>query len=78
MRNVHPKGSMSFALKLGQKWQEEIAEIPCGSKILMKSLYLAWLRRYKQICVFAFLAKMRKLKMAVIFKGDKIFWKITE
>ena len=22
MRNVHPKGSMSFALKLGQNWQE--------------------------------------------------------
>ena len=21
MRNVHPKGSMSFALKLGQNWQ---------------------------------------------------------
>ena len=22
MRNVHPKGSMSFALKFGQNWQE--------------------------------------------------------
>ena len=22
MHNVHPKGSMSFALKLGQNWQE--------------------------------------------------------
>ena len=25
MCNVHPKGSMSFALKLGQNWQEYIA-----------------------------------------------------
>ena len=25
--------------------QEYIAQIPCGSKISMKSLYLAWLRR---------------------------------
>ena len=46
MRNVHPKGSMSFiVLKLGQNWQEWIAEIPCGLKILTKSLYLARLRR---------------------------------
>ena len=29
MYNVHPKGSISFALKLGQNWQEWFAEIPC-------------------------------------------------
>ena len=58
MRNVHPKGSMSFVLKLGQNCQEWIAEVPCGSKISTKLLYLAELRREKQICVFAFLAKI--------------------
>ena len=30
----------------------------------------------KQICVFAYLAKMRKFKMAVIFKGMKSFGKL--
>ena len=34
--------------------QEYIAQIPCGSKISTKSLYLARLRRWKQICVFHF------------------------
>ena len=34
-----------------KNWQEYIFEIPYGLKILTKSLYLAQLRRYKQICV---------------------------
>ena len=36
---------------------EQIAWVPCGLKISTKSLYLARLRRQKQICVFHFLAK---------------------
>ena len=55
-----------------------IAEIPCGSKILTKSLYLAQLRRQKQICVFAILAKMRKFKMAATFEESKIFGNCKE
>ena len=36
-------------------------------------LYLAWLRREKQICVLPFLAKIRKFKMAAIFEKGKFF-----
>ena len=57
-------------LKNCQKYN---AQLPCGSKILTKSLYLAWLRREKQICVLPFLAKIRKFKMAAIFEKGKIF-----
>ena len=59
--------------KFFENWQEYICKIPCGSKILTKSLYLARLRRYKQFCVFPFLAKIRKFKMAAIFGEGKIF-----
>ena len=30
------------------------AQIPCGLKILMKSLYLARFRRYEHICLFQY------------------------
>ena len=56
--------------------QEYISQIPWGSKILTKSLYLAQLRRWKQICVLPFLAKIRKFKMAAIFGEGNIFWKL--
>ena len=46
------------------------AEIPCGSKISSKSLYLARFSRYKHFCVLQFL---RKFKMAAIFGETKIF-----
>ena len=59
--------------KFFENWQEYIPKIPCGSKISTKSLYLARLRRYKQFCVFPFLAKNRKFKMAAIFGEGKIF-----
>ena len=59
--------------KFFENWQEHIAKIPCGLKISTKSLYLARLRRYKQFCVFPFLAKNRKFKMAAIFGEGKIF-----
>ena len=62
--------------KLFKNWQEYNAQIPCGSKILTKSLYLARLRRQKQICVLPFLAKIRKFKMAAIFGEGKIFGKL--
>ena len=39
--------------------QEYISLIPWGSKISTKSLYLARLRRYKQISVLEFLAKIQ-------------------
>ena len=40
-----------------ENWQEYMAQITRGSKISTKSLYLARLRRWKQICVLQFLAK---------------------
>ena len=50
--------------------------MPYGLKISTKSLYLARLRRQKQICVLPFLAKIRKFKMTAIFGEGKIFWKL--
>ena len=62
MRNVHPKGSMSFALKLGQNWQKSIAEIPCGLKISTKSLYLTRLRRLEANLCFCIFGKNAKIQ----------------
>ena len=50
--------------KFFQKWDNYSAEIPCGSKISSKSLYLARFSRYKHFCVLQFLRKFRKFKMA--------------
>ena len=44
--------------KFLKNYQEYNAQIPCGSKISTKSLYLARLRRKKEICVLPFLAKI--------------------
>ena len=49
------------------------AEIPCGSKILSKSLYLVRVSRYKHFYVLQFLRKIQKFKMAAIFGETKIF-----
>ena len=38
--------------KLFENWDNYSAEIPCGSKILSKSLYLARFSRYKHFFVF--------------------------
>ena len=54
-------------------WDGYSAEIPCGSKISSKSLYLARFSRYKHFCVLQFLRKFRKFKMAAIFGETKIF-----
>ena len=51
------------------------AEIPCGSKISSKSLYLARFSRYKHFYVLQFLQKIRKFKMAAIFGETKFFSK---
>ena len=56
-----------------QNWDNYSAEIPCGSKISLKSLYLARFSRYKHFCVLQFLRKFRKFKMAAIFGETKIF-----
>ena len=59
-----------------QNWDNYSAEIPSGSKISSKSLYLARFLRYKHFCVLQFLRKFRKFKMAAIFGETKIFWKL--
>ena len=58
-----------------ENWHGYSAEIPCGSKILSKSLYLAGFSRYKHFYVLQFLRKIRKFKMAAIC-GDKISLKM--
>ena len=57
-------------------WDNYSAEIPCGSKVLSKLLYLAWFLRYKHFCVLQFLRKFRKFKMAAILGKRKFFLKI--
>ena len=63
--------------KIFQNWDNYTAEIPCGSKISSKSLYLARFSRYKHFCVLQFLRKFWKFKMAAIFGETKFFenWK---
>ena len=60
-------------IKYFQNWDNYSAEIPCGSKISSKSLYLARFSRYKHFCVLQFLRKFRKFKMAAIFGQTKFF-----
>ena len=45
--------------KIFLKIAKDISQIPWGPKISTKSLYLTRLRRYKQICVLPFLAKIQ-------------------
>ena len=59
--------------KFFENWEKYSAEIPCGSKILSKLLYLAQFLRYKHFCVLQFLRKFRKFKMAAILDETKIF-----
>ena len=61
--------------KFFENYQEYIAQIPCGSKILTKSLYLARLRKQKQICVLPFLAK---IKNGCHFWEEENFLKIAK
>ena len=55
--------------------QEYIGQIPCCLIISTKSLYLARLRRYKQIRVLPFLAKIQNGRH---FWGGEIFLKIAK
>ena len=56
-----------------ENWHGYSTEIPCGSKISLKSLYLVRFSRYKHFYVLQFLRKIRKFKMAAIF-GEKSFF----
>ena len=58
-----------------ENWDGYSAEIPCGSKISSKLLYLARFSRCKHFFVFQFLQKIRKFKMAAILGETNIFWK---
>ena len=58
-----------------QNWDNYSAEIPCGSKISPKSLYLAQFSRYKHLC-FAIFMKISKIQNGRHFWRDKIFLKI--
>ena len=64
--------------KFFQNWDNYSAEIPCGSKISSKSLYLARFSRYKHFCVLQFLRKFRKFKMAAIFGARQNFFENWE
>ena len=61
---------------LFENWHGYSAEIPCGSKISSKSLYLAGFLRYKHFYVLQLLRKIRKFKMAAIFGETKFFSKL--
>ena len=61
---------------LFENWHGYSAEIPCGSKISSKSLYLAGFLRYKHFYVLQFLRKIRKFKMAAIFGERNFFSKL--
>ena len=59
-----------------ENWHGYSAEIPYGSKISSKLLYLSRFSRYKHFYVLQFLRKIRKFKMAAIFCETKIFLKL--
>ena len=61
--------------KFFENWDNYSAEIPYGSKISSKSLYLARFSRYKHFSVLQFLRKIRKFKMAAIFGETNFFFK---
>ena len=60
--------------KFLETWDGHSGELSCGSKISLKSLYLARFSRYKHFCVLQFLRKIRKFKMAVILGETKFFF----
>ena len=62
--------------KFFEKWDNYSVEIPCGSKISSKSLYLVQFSRYKHFYVLQFLRKIRKFKMAAIFGEINFFSKM--
>ena len=59
-----------------ENWDGYFAVIPCGSKILSKSLYLARFSRYKPFLCFVIFAKNSKIQNGRHVGLDKIFLKI--
>ena len=59
-----------------ENWNGYYTEIPCGSKILSKLLYLARFSRYKHFWCFAIFAKNPKIQNGHQFWQDKNFLKI--
>ena len=59
-----------------ENWHGYSAEIPCGSKISLKSLYVAGFSRYKHFYVLQFLQKNSKIQNGRHFWRDKFFLKI--
>ena len=62
--------------KFFENWGRYSAEIPCGSKISSKSLYLARFSRYRHFCVLQFFAKNSKIQNGRHIWRDKNFLKI--
>ena len=58
--------------KFFEIWAEYLANVPWGSKISTKSLYLAPLRRYEQFCVFV---ENSKIQNGRHFSKDENFLK---
>ena len=56
-----------------ENWHGYSAEIPCGSKISLKSLYLARFSRYKHFYVLQFCEKFENLKWPPFFARKFFF-----
>ena len=60
-------------IKFFENWHGYSAEIPCGSKISSKSLYLARFSRYKHFCVLQFCEKFENSKWPPFFARNFFF-----
>ena len=56
-----------------ENWHGYSGEIPCGSKISSKSLYLARFSRYKHFCVLQFCEKFENSKWPPFFARNFLF-----
>ena len=56
-----------------ENWHGYSAEIPCGSKISSKSLYLARFSRYKHFCVLQFCEKFENSKWPPFLARQNFF-----
>ena len=59
-----------------ENWDRYFSEVPYGSKISSKSLYLARFSRYKHFCFLQFFAKISKIQNRRHIWRDKNFLKI--
>ena len=60
-----------------ENWHGYSAEIPCGSKISSKSLYLAGFSRYKHFYVLQFCEKFENSKWPPFFARNFFFFKLA-